>query len=897
MVVGSSFQVFGMDNYNEQNSIKNSTKSKHLFNDNYSFNPYLANTTGATIYLQESEEENKELMCSSSSSPDSSDDETGDEHWNKYGLKFNKILNELCFINKTGNHDDQVNGSFHKWEALHKIGESFVDNATLYGRIIIREYRLPDHEKTIKPVAIGGIAGGDKYIAQGILFKFAKDKQVDNNTWLYGGTNQRNDLAAKSAGQELLSANYVGSFDPLIKVPLMAVVDYWGERLMATALLPIEGENTLVYGSANGGRTIYSSSETIRNKLESLGKKLNLQKHMVKGFSMALCGDVEVHACNLGKGETQYYCLDTARVFPPEAPMDLKTPNSIFYEKLRPEFVKRFKIPLSSDGLTGWQRTDTLCGIYDENILGATKYLWEEEFNSCIKGFNTNKIAEIVLRTTSKYYVLDWSNHDYIPNPLISYLHQHGINLRHLGDILKSLETNYGLVSCSSISLNELKKHIYNVMIARVVKNEARRTLREDTAEETDYKDKLIYFMNLLACKNPEREVFWQETVPLLLKSKFRVIVHDLSQQIHQGFLLLNFCKLSGVILNPKIFDKIAKQYHEKMFFEFCTPDILDIKPKIKYLNTIDLASGFYFLNMSNKNDQKNLRISMDYLQKARDRLLTSLSTSCNESHPIFPDHLAITVNTIKKRIIDHQLQWQIQIAEQGDVEAQFNLGMRYSYGQDVPMDNTEGFKWCARAAEQGHVEAQMKLAQMYENGQGVPKSLTEAVKWYTKSGEQGCANAQYVLGTMYEYGRGVPQNYTEAVKWYSEGAEQGNVAAQYILGRKYREGQGVDKNLTKAAECFRKAAEQGHADAQYNLGLMYDNGQGVPQSNKEAVKWYTKAAEQGHLVAQYNLGEESDDGQGVSQNHTETVEWDIKAAEKDNTGVQEKPKKLSDGE
>jgi hypothetical protein len=29
---------------------------------------------------------------------------------------------------------------------------------------------LPDEEKTIKPVAIGGLAGGLKYIVQGILY-------------------------------------------------------------------------------------------------------------------------------------------------------------------------------------------------------------------------------------------------------------------------------------------------------------------------------------------------------------------------------------------------------------------------------------------------------------------------------------------------------------------------------------------------------------------------------------------------------------------------------------------------------------------------------------------------------------------------------------------------------
>jgi hypothetical protein len=38
-----------------------------------------------------------------------------------------------------------------------------------YGKIIIQERCLPVSDKTIKPVDLGGLAGGEKYICQGIL--------------------------------------------------------------------------------------------------------------------------------------------------------------------------------------------------------------------------------------------------------------------------------------------------------------------------------------------------------------------------------------------------------------------------------------------------------------------------------------------------------------------------------------------------------------------------------------------------------------------------------------------------------------------------------------------------------------------------------------------------------
>jgi hypothetical protein len=44
--------------------------------------------------------------------------------------------------------------------------------AETYGKVIISEINVPVEHKTIKPISIGGQAGGEKYIAQGILFKY-----------------------------------------------------------------------------------------------------------------------------------------------------------------------------------------------------------------------------------------------------------------------------------------------------------------------------------------------------------------------------------------------------------------------------------------------------------------------------------------------------------------------------------------------------------------------------------------------------------------------------------------------------------------------------------------------------------------------------------------------------
>ncbi|MBL0641313.1 sel1 repeat family protein, partial [Aeromonas veronii] len=55
------------------------------------------------------------------------------------------------------------------------------------------------------------------------------------------------------------------------------------------------------------------------------------------------------------------------------------------------------------------------------------------------------------------------------------------------------------------------------------------------------------------------------------------------------------------------------------------------------------------------------------------------------------------------------------QAAEQGDAEAQFNMGLMYDQGQGVPQDDGQAMAWYRLAAEQGHVGAQFNLGWMYD--------------------------------------------------------------------------------------------------------------------------------------------------------------------------------------
>lgn len=72
---------------------------------------------------------------------------------------------------------------------------------------------------------------------------------------------------------------------------------------------------------------------------------------------------------------------------------------------------------------------------------------------------------------------------------------------------------------------------------------------------------------------------------------------------------------------------------------------------------------------------------------------------------------------------------WQ-PLAEKGQVDAQYNLGVMYYGGDGVKQDYVEAAKWFRKAAEQGDRQARNYLGLMYLNGEGVKQSENEAHKW-----------------------------------------------------------------------------------------------------------------------------------------------------------------------
>ncbi|EGG19006.1 Histidine kinase A [Cavenderia fasciculata] len=379
------------------------------------------------------------------------------------------------------------NNKMEGYREISKLAHDFVYTAKIYGKVIISELTLPLHLKTIKPINIGGVAGGHKYISCGILFKLALDSQG-----LYAGDKN----AMKAAGHELkgLMSYYNARVEDLHH-PLMALIDYRGYRLVAMSLLPINSE-TIVYGSSDGGITVHSEDPGFNEKMKQSAQALNLKGHLVGKDSPRLlhsCGDIEGHIGSDGL----HYLLDFARVYPPIVKINDNTPPSHLYELIRPELVKSNKNPLSSDALTGW-------GKFDPN---STEHNYE------VKEASYRLFLQVIPKFV--YHLDHMDSMEKRELHLTQELHRMGINCRYLGLARR-------LFTC-----NSLRKIILGEILARTMRSEIMSLFRgkmktADTPSEEPFKEVVVHYFNtIFTYEQTPKGKIWPDSIKESIRKKF----------------------------------------------------------------------------------------------------------------------------------------------------------------------------------------------------------------------------------------------------------------------------------------------------------------------------------------------------------------------------------------
>ena len=236
----------------------------------------------------------------------------------------------------------------------------------------------------------------------------------------------------------------------------------------------------------------------------------------------------------------------------------------------------------------------------------------------------------------------------------------------------------------------------------------------------------------------------------------------------------------------------------------------------------------------------------------------------------------------IQQKDVSYKVKALSQLAQNGDVVAQFTLGNIYLFGlQKITRTPPEAFKWYQMASQQGYPPGDDSLAKLYFDGVGVKKDEAQAVTLFTRAAEKGYAPAEANLGALFLKGVGVPKDEALAFEWIKKAAEQGFPDAEAALGTLYQNGEGVEKDIKKALKLIKKAAEEGSAQGQASLSNLYTQGLGVSKNCKEAFKWAQLSVQGGSPEGEDYLGSCYENGCGTTKDLIMALKWYQLSAER----------------
>lgn len=279
------------------------------------------------------------------------------------------------------------------------------------------------------------------------------------------------------------------------------------------------------------------------------------------------------------------------------------------------------------------------------------------------------------------------------------------------------------------------------------------------------------------------------------------------------------------------------------------------------------------------------------------------------------------TLFNLFRKTDKNSLETLQQRAEQGDVEAMYQLGRFYHIGEVVEADydkamtlyhraNALGYplaannisalyddmgepeksvEWFEQGIRQDDKRATINLGRFYLLGIGVGQDTFKGMQMLEKYDDDGFV--LYLLAQVYDgvIGYGVPINYPKALEYYllaeknKQDLTNENLMTLYNnLGTLYNAHEDIPTNYAEAQKYLTKAAEMGLPNAMYGLANLHD----FRGDKKQAFKWYLKAAENGLIDAYYYVGNAYKRGEGVQQDSQKALKWLELAAEYQMSGA-----------
>jgi TPR repeat protein len=152
-------------------------------------------------------------------------------------------------------------------------------------------------------------------------------------------------------------------------------------------------------------------------------------------------------------------------------------------------------------------------------------------------------------------------------------------------------------------------------------------------------------------------------------------------------------------------------------------------------------------------------------------------------------------------------------LANKGDAEAQYHVGMMHNNGIGTQKDPRQAFEWFQKSTASGDPLGAYKLG-CYYDGQGagvVTSDSNEALKYKLVSAKAGYALAQHDVAILYDK-QGNPE---EALKWWKTAGDQGFPMSLFSLSMAYSAGKAVPRDLSLSYAYFKlsKRAPQKNVD------------------------------------------------------------------------------------
>eukprot|EP01130_Rhizamoeba_saxonica_P016324 TRINITY_DN7530_c0_g1_i1.p1 TRINITY_DN7530_c0_g1~~TRINITY_DN7530_c0_g1_i1.p1 ORF type:complete len:885 (-),score=187.58 TRINITY_DN7530_c0_g1_i1:58-2367(-) len=573
--------------------------------------------------------------------------------WNR---RFRTCLRRYRRLLPTANLKDRIEANLN----LMHLSQDFIHAATTYGKIIISEVHLPNKEKNIKPVSLGGIIGGQKYIVHNILFKFAMD---------YHGLFGNDYAAAKVAGNELRGLmSYFNCGVEELNVPLMCLVDYRGFRLIAMSLFPVD-DSTLIYGSCDAGRSMVSKVSEFNDIMQKVAERINLKSHdcrvtkpkkimvpndensilFTKPFGLTSNGssndmayDHSIYDQVIAPDVTEYfeeteflhspadleghqgkdgrfYLLDFSRVLPPEK-MDPRFKNSHLSRVLRPEFVRNHYKPLCPDAFSGFVKNTPHEEEHKQEIEEATLYIKEVIIPEAAKELTKLMQDAKVLGDLYRFRITEA-------------VHSYGINCRHLGFVRKHV-TNW-----------EFKKIVLIEIIARAIKNNLRFRLREKVKQlklplEEPYIRLVADYLNMVFGNTKQSDDYWDIHLKQDIMFNWEDVLNEEEQQetfhlklrnedgeLDNGFLeavLERVRRMMGMTLST------LRNTDFNLDTPFDDTDIENIGLRVKHMNIISHAQGYFYHVKGLANRVENPEAATQFYQAAIEKYQEALDSDPN---------------------------------------------------------------------------------------------------------------------------------------------------------------------------------------------------------------------------------------------------------------------------